>query len=318
MCRGLRMEARREARAEDAAADPARRGVVAWATVSGVPAVLEALLIGLVTSQISFIVTTVYLHRALAHKAITLRPSVAFVVPHHHLDVHGDPASSMGGGAPQAPRPHRQGGRPAFARDLRLLAGPVRQRRALPEGLQESRAGGPLRQGSPRGPLGQGALQPRAAGPGARHRPPGRRVRLGDRADRGSGPRLHLPAGRRCHQRDRAQVGQAAARQPGHEQPVAGLVGRRRGSAQQPPRPHHLQPDVGGQGRDRPRLVGHQGARQAPLGHACGTRSWPSSQPGPDPPSGALRELRRASWCHDRGPADARRARAGAPRATRR
>ena len=41
------------------------------ARVPGVPAVLEAVLIGLVTVQISFIVTTVYLHRAMAHKAIT-------------------------------------------------------------------------------------------------------------------------------------------------------------------------------------------------------------------------------------------------------
>ena len=59
-------------------------------------------------------------------------------------------------------------------------------------------------------------------------------------ADRSGGPRLHLPAGWRRHQRHRAQVGQAAARQPGHQQPVAGLAGRRRGAAQQPPRRHHF------------------------------------------------------------------------------
>jgi stearoyl-CoA desaturase (delta-9 desaturase) len=43
-----------------------------------VPAVVEAVLIGLLTCQISFIVTTVYLHRALAHRALTLKPSVLF------------------------------------------------------------------------------------------------------------------------------------------------------------------------------------------------------------------------------------------------
>ena len=80
------------------------------------PAVLEAVLIGLLTSQISFIVTTVYLHRALAHKAITLRPSVAFACrfiiwmstgtrprqwvavhrKHHaHTDKEGDPHSPV-------------------------------------------------------------------------------------------------------------------------------------------------------------------------------------------------------------------------------
>jgi stearoyl-CoA desaturase (delta-9 desaturase) len=42
------------------------------------PAVLGAVLIGLLTSQFSFVVTTVYLHRALAHRAITLIPPVAF------------------------------------------------------------------------------------------------------------------------------------------------------------------------------------------------------------------------------------------------
>jgi stearoyl-CoA desaturase (delta-9 desaturase) len=82
-----------------------------------VPAVLvEAVLIGLLTSQIAFVVTTVYLHRALAHKAITMRPSVAFACrfiiwmstgtrprqwvavhrKHHaHTDKEGDPHSPV-------------------------------------------------------------------------------------------------------------------------------------------------------------------------------------------------------------------------------
>jgi stearoyl-CoA desaturase (delta-9 desaturase) len=81
-----------------------------------VPAVLVAALIGLLTSQIAFIVTTVYLHRALAHKAITMRPSVAFACrfiiwmstgtrprqwvavhrKHHaHTDEEGDPHSPV-------------------------------------------------------------------------------------------------------------------------------------------------------------------------------------------------------------------------------
>ena len=42
------------------------------------PAVFEAVIIGLVTTQIAFVVTTVYLHRALAHRAIKLKPPVAF------------------------------------------------------------------------------------------------------------------------------------------------------------------------------------------------------------------------------------------------
>ena len=43
-----------------------------------VPAVLEAVLIGLLISQIAFVVTTVYLHRTLAHRAITMKPPVMF------------------------------------------------------------------------------------------------------------------------------------------------------------------------------------------------------------------------------------------------
>ncbi|HWD56158.1 MAG TPA: fatty acid desaturase [Acidimicrobiales bacterium] len=42
------------------------------------PAVLEAVVIGLITTQIAFVVTTVYLHRSLAHRAVTLKAPVAF------------------------------------------------------------------------------------------------------------------------------------------------------------------------------------------------------------------------------------------------
>jgi stearoyl-CoA desaturase (delta-9 desaturase) len=44
-----------------------------------VPPVLEAFLVAFVTCQVAFIATTVYLHRALAHRAVTLSPPVAFV-----------------------------------------------------------------------------------------------------------------------------------------------------------------------------------------------------------------------------------------------
>ena len=49
-----------------------------WRIVSPVPAVLEAVIIGLVTTQVAFVVTTVYLHRSLAHRAVKLKPPVAF------------------------------------------------------------------------------------------------------------------------------------------------------------------------------------------------------------------------------------------------
>ncbi len=47
-------------------------------SVGPVPAVLEAVIIGLVTTQVAFVVTTVYLHRSLAHRAVKLKPPVAF------------------------------------------------------------------------------------------------------------------------------------------------------------------------------------------------------------------------------------------------
>src|SRR5271169_1718912 len=41
--------------------------------------ILGAILVGLVVVQFSFIVTTVYLHRALAHRALTLAPPITAV-----------------------------------------------------------------------------------------------------------------------------------------------------------------------------------------------------------------------------------------------
>jgi stearoyl-CoA desaturase (delta-9 desaturase) len=81
-----------------------------------VPAPLLALLVGIVTSQIANFATTIYLHRTLAHRAITLVPVVAFgfrviiwistgikprewtaVHRRHHAftDVEGDPHSPV-------------------------------------------------------------------------------------------------------------------------------------------------------------------------------------------------------------------------------
>ena len=87
-----------------------------------VPAVFEAVLIGLLISQVAFVVTTVYLHRTLAHRAVTLKPPVAFACrvviwmatgtrprqwvavhrKHHaHTDEEGDPHSPVVFGFPQ-------------------------------------------------------------------------------------------------------------------------------------------------------------------------------------------------------------------------
>ncbi len=44
----------------------------------GVAAVLEAVIIGLIASQTAFVITTVYLHRSLAHRAVKLKRPVGF------------------------------------------------------------------------------------------------------------------------------------------------------------------------------------------------------------------------------------------------
>jgi stearoyl-CoA desaturase (delta-9 desaturase) len=77
---------------------------------------LLGVLVGLAVSQLATLVTTVYLHRALSHRALTLRPGLAFVFrvltwsttgikprqwvavhrKHHaHTDVDGDPHSPL-------------------------------------------------------------------------------------------------------------------------------------------------------------------------------------------------------------------------------
>jgi len=45
----------------------------------GVPHVLSAVIAGLITCQLALLLTTLYLHRALAHRAVTMKPGLAFV-----------------------------------------------------------------------------------------------------------------------------------------------------------------------------------------------------------------------------------------------
>src|SRR5687767_3150365 len=53
---------------------PVGRGIVP----NAMDDLVRALLAGLVVAQVATLATTVYLHRALAHRAITLHPVVAF------------------------------------------------------------------------------------------------------------------------------------------------------------------------------------------------------------------------------------------------
>ena len=62
----------------DNEAEPRIRWSSPCSRMLDVPAVVEAVVIGLLISQIAFVVTTVYLHRTLAHRAIALKSPVAF------------------------------------------------------------------------------------------------------------------------------------------------------------------------------------------------------------------------------------------------
>ena len=94
--------------------DPGRQGPSG--KLADVPAVVEAVVIGLLISQIAFVITTVYLHRTLAHRAVALKSPVAFACrfiiwmstgtrprqwvavhrKHHaHSDKEGDPHSPV-------------------------------------------------------------------------------------------------------------------------------------------------------------------------------------------------------------------------------
>ena len=73
--------------------------------------VLAAVVAGLLVTQLAIVVTTVYLHRALAHRALDRAPGGGRAVPVRDLDHDRDAAPGVGRGAPQAPRRdrHRRG-----------------------------------------------------------------------------------------------------------------------------------------------------------------------------------------------------------------
>ena len=73
---------------------------------------LLALVVGLAVTILANVCTTVYLHRALAHQALTLAPPVVFVFRVLTWLTTGIQPATVGGRAPQTPRVHGQGGRP--------------------------------------------------------------------------------------------------------------------------------------------------------------------------------------------------------------
>ena len=192
-----------------------------------VPAVFEAVLIGLLISQVAFVVTTVYLHRTLAHRAVTLKPPVAFACrvviwmatgtrprqwvavhrKHHaHTDEDGDPHSPFVFGFAQV----QFGNALLYRRVARNPKEVSRYARDLPGDRWDKLLFNHALLG-----LGLGVALLVAVF--------GWEIAL----IASTRPRIGVPPRRWRHQRHRAQMGETPARQPRHEQPMAGLVRRR-------------------------------------------------------------------------------------------
>ena len=175
-----------------------RRGKIAPMT-SVLSTLLIALVIGFAVSLLANVCTTVYLHRALAHRAVTLAPSVEWVFRFLLWITTGIQARQW----VAVHRKHHaftgMEGDPHSGRAPRLGPRPGHERRDVPQGGAERGHGGPLRQGHPRGQVGPPAVRPHAARPGHRHRHPGRGLRPGRRAcwPRSSTPTCTWAAARR-------------------------------------------------------------------------------------------------------------------------
>ena len=118
-----------------------------------VPAVLEAVIIGLVTTQIAFVVTTVYLHRALAHRAIKLKPPWPLPAG-SSSGLRRGPGLGNGWPCTVSTTPSRTRTVIPTPGRLRLLGGPIRQCHSLPEGTA-TKSPWPATPRSPRRSLGQ-------------------------------------------------------------------------------------------------------------------------------------------------------------------
>ena len=204
---------------------------------------LAAVVAGLLVTQLATAVTTVYLHRTLAHRALTMHPVAARPVPVRHLD-HAPgcgPASGSPCTASTTPRPtptedpHSPLGR-------RVLAGPARQRRPLQAGRQRRGEHAEVRPRHPARPRSTSSPSTtRSSGsaigiahPRRRHVAP--RLPAVGRVPRGRHPRRDVRDAVGRDQRDRAPPRQAALRELGDQRAAPRARDRRRGPAQQPPR----------------------------------------------------------------------------------
>ena len=169
---------------------------------------LVALVVGFAVTMLANLATTIYLHRTLAHRSLTMRPGLAWfwrlvvwltvgikprqwVAVHrkHHAftDVEGDPHS------------------PALLGWVRVQLTNVG---ALSQGRHRPRAGDSLREGPAAGQVGPLCCSTtRFLGVTHRHRLPVRGARPGLGAHRRRLPRRHLPRAERRGERGRPHFG---------------------------------------------------------------------------------------------------------------
>ena len=184
-----------------------------------------AVLSGLVLAEFSFFVTTVYLHRALAHRAITLSP-VALAVCRILIwaGTGLGPASGWPSTASTTPSPTRSAIRTPPS--PRLRPGAV-DKRPLYRKVARDPGGGPLRPRPAGRPMATAPVRPQPARAGPRDRPPlpgGRGWEIAALAYvvhtvsiwSATGPSTPSVTG-----------GGASLRQPGHQQSMVGVARRR-------------------------------------------------------------------------------------------
>ena len=165
-----------------------------------------AFVLAMAVTQLAIFVTTVYLHRGLAHRAVRLSPAVNAVCrlltwtttgirprqwvavhrKHHaHTDVEGDPHS------------------PRLLGFMKVQFGNVvLYKRAAKNKVTVAKYARDLRAR----PLGPVPVRPRPPRPRHRHRPAVRRPRAPARPDRSRGPRRRLPAAERGGERGRPHL----------------------------------------------------------------------------------------------------------------
>ena len=232
-------------------------------------------MIGLALAQLSFFLTTIYLHRTLAHRALKLSPGVVVRLPSPDLGGDGHTPTAVGSRASQAPRFCRPTGRSALTIRVRIRGCAVRKRRTLPKGGPRLYGRRPIRTGNRAGSMGPLALRSSTSRPRHRRERSHPRSGVGARVDCGWRLRGHLSTRRRHCQRRRALVGKAPTRQSGDEQPMARLARGGGGPSQQSSRSHHFAPPLLRQRGVRPRMV--DGSPTG--GSSSGGASQPSGHP---------------------------------------